>query len=396
MERTLRMLQDVKILAFTQFLLGPAAVQYLADMGADVTKVEPPGRGPYERHWSGAQAYPGGESAFFLLAHRNVRSLTLNLKHDKGIEVAKRLVAEADVVVANFRPGVLERMGLGYDDLAAVKPNLIYASASGYGAEGPYRQLPGQDLLLQAMTGIAAATGTADGPPTAAGAAIVDQHAASLLAMGILGALHHRHRTGEGQRVDVTMVQAAFDIQIEPVTYHLNGGTVERPTEPLASSFHQAPYGFYATSDGYVALSLSPISQVSEVLGSPPELEAYTDPALAFTHREEIHRALAPLLETRTTAELVDLFRSNGVWCSPVNDYDAAFADPVVKEVDSVSEMDHPRAGRVRLLKHPIRYSSGEPDARMPPALGEHTDEVLDAAGYSTSQIAELRDTGVI
>src|SRR5690606_20178163 len=147
---------------------------------------------------------------------------------------------------------------------------------------------------------------------TAAGAAIVDQHAASLLAMGILGALHHRDRPGAGQRVEVTIVQAAFDIQIEPITYHLNARTLPRPPEPLASTFHEAPYGFYATSDGYLALSLSPIRLIREVLGSPPELEPYEDPELAFTHRDEIHRALAPLLADKTTGELVELFRAGG------------------------------------------------------------------------------------
>lgn len=396
MNRPLTLLQDVKVLAFTQFLLGPAATQYLADMGAEVTKIEQPGTGSYERRWSGSRAYPGGESAFFLLAHRNVRSVTLNLKHPKGIEVAKRLAADSDVVVSNFRPGVLERMGLGYDDLTRIKHDLVYACASGYGTDSPHRHLPGQDLLLQAMTGLAAVTGRSNEPPTAAGAAIVDQHAASLLALGILGALRHRDRTGEGQHIEVTMVQAALDIQIEPVTYHLNGGAVHRPTEPLASGFHEAPYGFYATSDGYIALSLSPIRLISEVLESPAELRPYEDPDLAFTHREEIHRALAPLLKDKGAAEWVELFRTNGIWCAPVNDYDSAFADPIVQDTDPLLEISHPRAGPVRLLKHPIRYGSGEPETRTPPGLGEHTDEVLQTAGYSPTQITELRQHGAV
>src|SRR5690606_27491907 len=201
-----------------------------------------------------------------------------------------------------------------------------------------------------------------------------------LLAMGILGALHHRARTGEGQRLGVTMVQAALDLQTEPVVYHLNGGTVRRPAEPLASGFHQAPYGFYATSDGHVALSLSPIAQIGAALGEEEALAAYADPALAFSEREAIHRTLAPLLTGYATAELVELFREHGVWCSPVNDYDAVFTDPIVESVDPLLELDHPRAGRVRVLKHPIRYGCGEAVVRqLPPALGEHTDEVLAA-----------------
>lgn len=280
MSRPLQLLKDVRILALTQFLLGPAAVQYLADMGADVIKIEPPGRGGYERNWSGGESYPGGESAFFLLAHRNVRSVALNLKSPEGVEAARALVAQSDVVVDNFRPGVLDRLGLGYEDLRSVRPDVIYACASGYGSEGPHRDLPGQDLLLQAMTGLAAATGREGEPPTAAGAAIVDGHAASLLAMGILGALYQRARTGQGDKVEVTMVQAALDIQVEPVVYHLNQGKVSRPSVPLASGFHEAPYGFYQTSDGYLALSLSPIRLIAQALGEPSDLEPYHDKSL--------------------------------------------------------------------------------------------------------------------
>ena len=397
MTAPLALLQDVRIVAFTQFLLGPAGVQYLADMGADVIKVEPPGRGPYERRWSGAENFVNGVSTFFLLAHRNVRSLTLDLKRPEGREVARRLAGGADIVVENFRPGVMERFGLGYEDLSKDRPELVYATASGYGSDNPHRDLPGQDLLLQSMTGLAAATGRAGQPPVAAGAAVVDQHAAALLAMGILGALHHRERTGQGQRLEVTMVQAAFDLQLEPVVYHMNGGDVRRPSEPLASSFHEAPYGFYEVSDGYIALSLSPIALVAQALGDPPQLRPYADKAVAFRMREEIHRALAPLLRPRGRAELLELFRARGIWCAPVNDYDTALADPVVAHLDPVLDIDHPQAGPVKVLKHPVRYGSGTATVRHPPPwLGEHTDEILHEIGYADADVARLRGSGVV
>jgi crotonobetainyl-CoA:carnitine CoA-transferase CaiB-like acyl-CoA transferase len=393
----LQLLDGVRVVAFTQFLLGPAAAQYLADMGADVVKVEQPVRGPHERGWSGAGSFVGGVSTFFLLAHRNVRSVALDLKRDEARQVALELCREADVVLVNFRPGVMERLGLGYEDLRRENPSLVYACASGFGADSPYKDLPGQDLLLQASTGLAAVTGQAGGPPVAAGAAVVDQHGAALLAMGILGALHHRATTGEGQQVEVTMAQAGLDLQAEPLLYHLNGAVVERPRVPLGSSFHEAPYGFYPVRDGHVALSLSPIRQVSAALGDPPDLEPYLDPRDALERREEIYEVLRPLLCDFTVAGLVDLLREHHVWCAPVNDYDAALAEPFMQHLDPVEEVDHPQAGPVRLLRHPVRYSTGTAQSRrLPPALGQQTDEVLREAGLDEERIGRLREDGVI
>jgi crotonobetainyl-CoA:carnitine CoA-transferase CaiB-like acyl-CoA transferase len=393
----LELLAGVRVVAFTQFLLGPAAAQYLADMGADVVKVESPVKGAYERTWSGAGSFVNGVSTFFLLAHRNVRSVGVDLKHDEGRRVALDLCRHADVVLVNFRPGVMERLGLGEEQLRQANPSLVYACGSGYGSDSPHRDLPGQDLLLQATTGLAAMTGPADGPPVAAGAAVVDQHAASLLAMGVLGALHHRTATGQGQRVEVTMAQAALDLQAEPLLYRLNGGLVERPRVPLGSSFHEAPYGFYPVRDGHVAMSLSPMRQVSAALGDPPELQPYLDPRDALRKREEIYAALAPLLRGYTVAGLVDLLRSHGVWCGPVNDYESAVTEPFVRHLDPLEEVDHPQAGPIRLLRHPVAYSSGTARTRRPPpALGEHTDEVLAEVGVSSERIRRLRQLGVI
>ena len=315
----LRLLSGVRILAFTQFLLGPAACQYLADMGADVIKIEPPGRGAWERSWAGADTFIGGVSAFFMLANRNLRSVTLNLKSERGVEVAKRLVETTDVIVENYRPGVMDRLGLGYEATRKINPKIIYAAGSGYGSDGPYRHLPGQDLLLQAISGLGANTGTEAQGPTVSAAAIVDQHSASLLAMGILAALVNRARTGEGQRVEVIMLQAALDLQSEPIVYHLNGANLQRPTSPIADTFHSVPYGFYATSDGHLAISMTPMKVISEVLGNPAALQTYLDPAIAYTMRDEIRAALDPYFRDKTTAEWVDLLRAHDIWCAPVN-----------------------------------------------------------------------------
>ena len=229
------LLSGIRVVAFTQFLLGPVATQYLADMGADVIKVEAPGGGAWERSWAGGNTFVNGVSAFFLLSHRNVRSVALDLKSEAGREAVLRLISTADVVVENFRPSVMDRLGLGFEAVREIKPDIIYASASGYGPDGPNRDLPGQDMLLQAITGLAAATGRAETGPLAAGAPVVDQHAASLLAMGILAALVHRERAGSGQQIQVNMLEAALDLQLEPLTYHLNGGYLQRPALGMGS-----------------------------------------------------------------------------------------------------------------------------------------------------------------
>lgn len=392
----LALLQGVRILSFTQFLLGPAGVQYLADLGADVIKIEPPGGRLFERNWAGCDHFLNGVSTFFLCAHRNQRSLTLDLKRPEGLEVAKRLVAGADVLVQNFRPGVMARLGLGYEALAPLNPRLIYVSGSGYGEASLYRDRPGQDLLIQAMSGLVKLSGRAGQPPTAVGGPVVDQHGAALLAMGVLAALFDRSRTGRGQKVEVTMIRAALDLQMEVVTYHLNGARMEKSPTSLASTFHPGPYGIYETKDGHVALSMSPLPVLQEALQLPELAPLATD---RFNHqaREHIARILEPVMRTRTTAEWVEFLVPRGVWVAPVLDYEGVFADPAVQEAGVTEEVDHPAAGRVRLLRFPVVFSEGRPAVRRPPpASGEHTDEILRELGYTDAEADHLRRESIV
>jgi crotonobetainyl-CoA:carnitine CoA-transferase CaiB-like acyl-CoA transferase len=392
----LALLQGVRILSFTQFLLGPAGVQYLADMGADVIKIEPPGGKLYERIWAGCDLFLNNMSAFFLCAHRNQRSLTLDLKSSEGQAIARRLVEGADVLVQNFRPGVAARLGLDYDELAALNPRLIYVSASGYGEASPYRDRPGQDLLIQAMSGLASISGRAGQPPTPTGGPVVDQHGAALLAMGVLAALFDRSRTGRGQKIEITMLRAALDLQLEVVSYHLNGAKMRKSPTSLASMIHPGPYGIYETKDGFLALSMSPMPVLQQVL-QLAELEPLAVSRFNHPAREQIARILEPVIRTRTTAEWVDYLVPKGVWAAPVLDYDGVFADPAVQAADVVEEIDHPTAGRVRLLRFPLEFSSGRAAIRrVPPTSGEHTEEILREHGYTQEEVVRFQQGKVV
>ncbi|WP_028349870.1 CaiB/BaiF CoA transferase family protein [Bradyrhizobium murdochi] len=389
------MLEGIKVLSFTHFLQGPAAVQMLADAGADVIKIEPPG-GAFERGWSGFDAFKEGVSIFFLLGNRNQRSLSLDLRNEKAKEIVLHMVREADVLVENYRPGVLERLGFGYEDMKAVNPRLVYCSCSGYGSSGPYLKRPGQDMLLQAMSGMTMLSGGADAPPTPVGSAIVDQHAAALAAFGVVSALLSRQRTGRGALVESNLLNAALDLQIEPFTYYLNKGRLWARTDPpLGSRFHPAPYGIYRTADGWIAISLTPISQMAAALDHP-KLAAFNDPKDPMRRRDEIHHIVYERVQSRKTAEWMEIFDAHNIWYAPVNDYEEVETDPQVAHNNMIMTIEHPQAGEVRLLAHPVRYDGEAPPLRrLPPRQGEHTREILAELGYAADEIDALSDGGI-
>lgn len=382
-------LDGIRVVSFTHFLQGPSATQLLADLGAHVVKVEPP-TGAFERSWSGPDAYLNGESVFFLLGNRNVDSLVVDLKDPEWVDVVLRLIDDADVLIESFRPGVMDRLGLGWDRLRDRNTRLVYCSLSGYGSDGPYKDRPGQDVLLQSLSGIAAATGAADGPPTPVGASIVDQHGAVLGAFGILAALHGRERTGRGARVESNLLSAALDLQVEPLSYFLNGYTGRRSSSGVSSPYYKAPYGVFATADGHLTLSLNALTVLAAVFEDDWFLGVGED--ASYRRREEVNERVAKHMGQRTTGEWSAVFAAARVWFAPVNTYADIVEDPQVRHNKSVIEIDHPTAGSVKLLGHPVLYDGQRPGVRsLPPGLGSSNHAVLAELGYDTTDIDRLQ-----
>jgi crotonobetainyl-CoA:carnitine CoA-transferase CaiB-like acyl-CoA transferase len=249
---------------------------------------------------------------------------------------------------------------------------------------------------MQGTSGLASISGRAGHPPTAVGTAVIDQHGATLLALGVLGALLERQRTGTGVHVEVSMLRAALDLQIESATYFLNGARLEKTDTPLASTFHPPPYGIYPTRDGHLILSMSPLAQLADALALPA-LREPAQPGWNFESREAVARLLEPVIRSRTTRKWIEHLVPKGVWAAPVNDYAETFADPAVQAADAVEEIRHPVAGPVRLLRFPLEFSTGRAGVRrLPPMCGEHTDEILGELGYDDAAVARLRKDGVV
>ena len=390
-------LEGVRVLDFTQMMMGPWATQFLGDMGADVVKVERPGAGEWERGLRAMGELLGGQSPFFLAMNRNKRSLTLNLKHPRAREVVLRLAATADLVTENFRPGVMDRLGIGYEALRAVNPSLVYVAGTGYGPDGPYVDRPGQDLLIQSVSGLAAYGGRRDDPPTPAGSSIVDASTALLLAFSAMVGLFHRERTGQGQRIDVSLLNTAVALQCQELAAFLNSERrFERSQAGIGGAWLSAPFGIYRTADGHLALAMGSLAVLGELLDLP-ELAAYDTPERAWADRDHVYRLLAARLPERPTADWLALLATRDVWCAPVQSFDQLVDDPQVAHNQLLTTVDYPGLGEVRVVGVPARFSGTPGTIRLgPPAVGQHTDEVLAAAGYGADEIRRLHDQGCV
>lgn len=392
-------LEGLRVLDLSRVLAGPVCSMLLGDLGADVLKVEQPGVGDETRSW-GPPFYKG-ESAYFLAINRNKRSLTLNLKDPRGLALLTRLVQASDILIQNFRPGTLARLGLGYAEAARLNGRLIYASVTAYGSSGPGAAKPGYDFIAQGVGGLMSITGLPDGPPTKVGVAVVDVVAGLLLTGLILAALHRRERTGRGEEVETSLLQAAVALLINVASNYLVSGEV--PGRWGNAHANIVPYQTFATADGHLNVAIANDGlwrTFCQIIGEPAWAE---DPEFATNAARTRNRErLVPLLAARfarlPTAAWLTRLEAAGLPCGPVNTVAEVLADPAVRHLKMVQEVEHPTLGKVPLLGIPFTLA-GSPSVirRPPPRLGEHTGEVLgEVLGISPEDVEALRREAVL
>lgn len=390
-------LQGIRVVSFNHFLMGPVGVQYLGDLGADVVSVEPI-EGAFQRKWGGVDSVTvDGHTMLQIVGNRNKRSIALNLKHARGLEIVRKLIATADVVAENYRPGVMKKLGLDYEAVKSIKPDIIYAAGSGFGPDGPYVNRPGQDLIIQAMSGLATITGRHGEGPRAIGVSIVDHHGAALYAMGIMAALLRRGQTGEGCRVDVNLLSSALSLQQESFTCYLNGGEPDDVSQRgfVAGWYFSPPYGIYPTSDGHIAISLGSLDTIYDILAVPAAERIPGE--RAFADQERISTLLARYLSMRPTSHWTAAFEQRDVWHSRVNDYAAVVEDPQVRHLESFTTVRTASGAELRLVSHPVQYDGTTPAVRLAPqALGAQSEEVLGELGFTPDEVERLRAAGVV
>lgn len=376
-EGNIRPLDGLLVLDFSQFLAGPVAAMRLADLGARVIKIERPGTGDIGRTLAFAGRVVDGDTVSFHAMNRNKESITADLKEPSDLEYVTELVARADVVIENFRPGVMKRIGLDYETVRAINPSIVYASATGYGAEGPWRDRPGQDLLAQSISGLPWLSGSKSDGPVPVGLSIADHLLSCHIAQGVTALLVRRFRTGEGGLVESSLLESMLDLQFELLSTKLNDESihVERHGEHSAHAFLAAPYGTYPTSDGYIALAMNPIPKLGTLL-ELPVLEAMTDPQDAWDRQEEIEAVLAARFALGTTQSWLDILDAADVWCAPVLTLDELLASEGFAALRMAQQVK--RGGTtISTTRSPLRIDGSLlTSEKAAPTLGEDDERV--------------------
>jgi crotonobetainyl-CoA:carnitine CoA-transferase CaiB-like acyl-CoA transferase len=390
-------LAGIRVVDATQMLAGPLAGARLGDLGADVIKVEPPATGEFNRTHGFDDIHVHGEMSTFLALNRNKRSLAVDLKAESGRAIFHDVCRTADVFLQNFRRGTAERLGAGYEELHALNPRLVYCSISGYGPTGPYRDRPGQDLVIQGYSGSMFSVGRRSDPPLPGALWAADVMSGYQALIGVLAALEARHRSGEGQHVQVDMFSTVLDAQLQELVTYLNTGRQpERTEEFSAHPFIPAPYGVYKTADGWLTLAMTDLPRLGRVLDDE-YLKGLTDYKDGSTHRDAIYARIRNAFIGASTSAWVKKCDEAGVWSGPVYNYQDLEKDPHVIETGMFVEQPHRGAAKVRTLRPPITMSSTPPRiTRGAPELGADTREVLAEVGYTREQITALVQQGVI
>ncbi len=385
-------LTGLRILDFSQLLQGPYASQMLGDLGAEVIKVERPGKGDIYRDMTFFNQWIAGkESPCFLAWNRNKRSIAVDMKSEDGKAILYKLAESADVIIENFRPGVMDRLGFGYEEINRRNPRIVYCAASGWGDSGPYLDRPGQDLLVQSVSGAIMTSGQQSDGPVALGTALCDQVNALNSVYAILAALYYREKTGEGQQIKTNLLSSAIAFQMQDFFAINNMGVrFERPSSGIGHPGNPAPFGTYKTKDGYLAIAMNPWEKLVGVLGNA-SLLAYNDPQVLFDKRDEIHARVEQITVTRTTSEWLDLMLAEDLWVAEVLEQSAVPNNEQVKHNRTFVEVNHPRAGKLTVTDIPFQMSKTPGSIRRPPPLiGEHGREILSELGYDAVAIEEL------
>lgn len=390
-------LSEIRVLDATQMLAGPLAGTRLGDLGADVIKLEPPIGGEFNRSHGFSDLHVSGEMTTFLAVNRNKRSVAIDLKHADSRDIVDDLVRSADVLIQNFRHGTADRLGIGWDRLSRINPRLIYCSISGYGSTGPYRDRPGQDLVVQGYSGSMFSVGGSQDPPAPGALWAADVMTGYQATIGILAALQARSSSGRGQHVEVDMLSVVLDAQLQEMVTFLNTGW--QPTRSDEESAHAAipaPYGVYKTADGWLTLAMSPLNLVGELLDDDwlRTLTHYND---GHIHRDRVYRHLRQAFVRSGTTEWIDRCDRIGIWAGPVYDYQDVADDPHVAAVGLITTQPHDGAADLRTVRPPLRMSDNPPTIRRgAPRLGADTFDVLDELGVSVDRIELLAAAGAI